>query len=78
MIRARTHVQEKDTQGKFLHGSRCQIAEAKIVARIAYKECFKGSVERNMEATLFQRCKDENVIKKDTMRPLLCNVYEPI
>jgi hypothetical protein len=30
----RRHVKEKDTQGKFLHGSRCQVAEAKC-----YKAC---------------------------------------
>ena len=29
-------------------------------ATIAYKACFKGSVERNMEPTLGQRCKDAN------------------
>jgi hypothetical protein len=34
MLRARRHVQEKDTRGKFLHGSRCQVAEAKC-----YKAC---------------------------------------
>ena len=27
---ARIHVQEKDTRGKFLHGSRCQDAKAKL------------------------------------------------
>jgi hypothetical protein len=74
MLKARRHVQDKDTRGKFLHGSRCQIAEEKSVARLAYKECFKGSVESNMEPTLGQRCKDEtrNAIKHDTTRPLLC------
>jgi hypothetical protein len=34
ILRARRHVQEKDTQGKFLHGSRCQVAEAKC-----YRDC---------------------------------------
>jgi hypothetical protein len=34
MLKARRHVQEKDTQGKFLHGSRCQVIEAKC-----YKAC---------------------------------------
>jgi hypothetical protein len=74
MLKARRHVQDKDTRGKFLHGSRCQIAKEKSVARLAYKECFKGSVERNMEPTLGQRCKDEtrNVIKHDTTRLLPC------
>jgi hypothetical protein len=77
MLRARRHVQEKDTRGKFLHGSRCQVAEARSATRLAYKACFKGSVERNMEPTLGQRHRDANVIKQDTMRPLPCNFYEP-
>jgi hypothetical protein len=29
MLIARKHVQGKDTQGKFLHGSRCHVTEAK-------------------------------------------------
>jgi hypothetical protein len=55
MLKESIHLQEKDTQGKFLHGSRCQVAEARSVARLAYKECFKGSIERNMELALGQR-----------------------
>jgi hypothetical protein len=77
ILRARRHVHEKDTQGNFLHGSRCQIAEEKRVTRLVYKECFKGLVEINMEPTLGQRRRDENVIRQDTMRPLQCNFYEP-
>jgi hypothetical protein len=34
MLRGRRHVLEKDTRGKFLHGSRCLVAEAKC-----YKAC---------------------------------------
>jgi hypothetical protein len=30
-----------------------------------------------MEMTLGQRCKDENVIEQDTMRPPPCNLCEP-
>jgi hypothetical protein len=52
----RIHVQEKDTRGKFLHGSRCQVAEERSVTRLAYKACFKGSFESNMEPALGQRC----------------------
>jgi hypothetical protein len=68
-------VQDKDTWGKFLHGSRCQVAEVRSAARLAYKECFKGLVESKTEPILGQRRKDEthNAIKKDTVRPLLCN-----
>jgi hypothetical protein len=79
ILMARRHVQDKDTQGKFFHGSRCQVAKARSVVRLAYKECFKGSVERNMESALGQRHKMRlaNAIKQDTMRPLLCIFYEP-
>ena len=52
MLRERRHVKDKDTWGKFLHGSRCEVAEERSVARLAYKECFEGSVERNMEQEL--------------------------
>jgi hypothetical protein len=69
MLRERRHVQEKDTWGKFLHGSRCQVTEERSATRLAYKACFKGSVESNMEPALVQRCRDANAIKKDTMKP---------
>jgi hypothetical protein len=77
MLRERRHVQEKETRGKFLHGSRCQVAEEKSATSLMYKACSKGLVESNMEPTLGQRCREANVIKKDTMRPLQCNFYEP-
>jgi hypothetical protein len=59
MLRERRHVQDKDTRGKFLHGSRCQVIQARSVVRIVYKECFKGSVESNMKPALGQRRKYE-------------------
>jgi hypothetical protein len=77
MLKERRHVHEKDTQGKFLHGSRCQVVEVRNATSLTYKACFKGSIERNMELALGQRCKDENVINQDIMIPLLCNFYEP-
>jgi hypothetical protein len=77
ILRERRHVQDKDIRGKFLHGSRCQVAKASSDARLAYKECLKGSVESNMEPTLGQRCKDDthNAIKHDTVRLLLWMFY---
>jgi hypothetical protein len=63
MLIVRIHVQEKDTRGKFVHRSRCQVAEAKCT-RLAYKACFKGSIESNMEPALGQRLRDENMISK--------------
>jgi hypothetical protein len=77
VLRSRRHVQEKDTRGKFLHGSGCQVAEEISATRLAYRACFKVSVERNMETSLGQRCKYANELKKDTMRPLPCNFNEP-
>lgn len=72
-------MQDKDTQGKFLHGSRCQVAEARSAVRHVYKEFFKGSVERNMEMELGQRHKDEtrNAIKNHIMRPFYVIFYDP-
>ena len=64
MLKARRHVQEKDTRGKFLHGLRCQVAEERSDTRLAYKACFKGSTERNMELELVQRRKYANAISK--------------
>ena len=75
---ARRHVQEKDIWGKFLHGSRCQVIEARSDTRLLYKACFKGSVESNMEPTLGQRCRDENVINKTQWNPLQCNLMSPL
>jgi hypothetical protein len=78
MFGARRHVQNKDTQGKFLHGSRCQIAKVKSAPRLAFKECFKCSVESNMELTLGQRRNDEacDAIKHDTTRLLPCKILQ--
>ena len=72
MLKARRHVQDKDTRGKFIYGLRCQITKEKGAARLAYKECFKGSVESNMDLTLGQRCKYEthNAINHDRTRLL--------
>jgi hypothetical protein len=70
-------VQEKDTRGKFLHGSRCQVVEVISATRLAYKSCFKGSVETKMESTSGQRHRDANAIKRDTMRPIQYIFYEP-
>jgi hypothetical protein len=42
--------------------------KGKGVARLAFKECFEGSIDSNMELALGQRCKDEtcDAIKYDT------------
>jgi hypothetical protein len=73
----RRHVHDKDTWGKFLHGSRYQVTEARSVASLMYKECFKGSIKSNIEPTLGQIHKYEthNAIKNDTGIPLLCNFF---
>jgi hypothetical protein len=38
MLKARRHVQDNDTRGKFLRGPRCQIIEGKSATRLTYKE----------------------------------------
>jgi hypothetical protein len=45
--------------------------------RLAYKACFKGSVERNMEPTLGQRHRDEMKLIRHNENPLQCNFNEP-
>jgi hypothetical protein len=59
----RRHVQEKDIRGKFLHGSKCEVAEASAT-RLAYKAWFKGSFESNMEPELGQRRRNANAISR--------------
>jgi hypothetical protein len=39
-------------------------SQMKSATRLAYKACFKGSVERNMESALGLRHRDENTIRK--------------
>jgi hypothetical protein len=74
MFGARRHVQDKDTRENSSMGQGVRSQREKSVARIAFKECFEGSVESNMEPTLGQRHKDEtcNAIKHDTTRLLPC------
>jgi hypothetical protein len=52
--------------------------EGKSATRIAFKECFDGSVNRNMKSTLGKRHKDETciAIKYNTTRLLLCEVLQ--
>jgi hypothetical protein len=42
----------------------CVISQRQSDTRLAYKACFKGSVERNMEMTLGPIHRDENAINK--------------
>jgi hypothetical protein len=50
----------------------------KSATRITFKECFEGSVNRNMNPALGQRRKDEtcDAIKDDTTRLLPCEVLQ--
>jgi hypothetical protein len=61
ILEARRHVQGKDTQENSSTGQGVK-TQRKSDTRIAYKACFKGSVERNMEPALGQRRRDENEI----------------
>jgi hypothetical protein len=53
----------KEHSGKLFHRLRCQDAKASAT-RLAYKACFKGSVESNMEPALGKRRGDENLINR--------------
>jgi hypothetical protein len=63
MIRSRRHVQGKDTRENSSMGQGVK-TQRQSVTRLAYKACFKGSIESNMELELGQRCRDANVINK--------------
>jgi hypothetical protein len=64
------------TLGKIPPWVKVSDRKGKSVARLAFKECFEGSVDSNMEPTLGQRRKDEtcDAIKYDTTRLLPCEV----
>jgi hypothetical protein len=57
MCRKRT-LRENSNMGQGVKSQR------QSATRLAYKACFKGSVERNMEPALDQRHRDTHVIKK--------------
>jgi hypothetical protein len=63
MLRARKHVQEKDTWKNSSKGQGVN-TQRQSATRLAYKACFKGSIESNMEPTLGQRHRYENAISK--------------
>jgi hypothetical protein len=63
MLIARRHVQEKDTRENSSMGQGVR-SQRQSATRLAYKACFKGSVESNMEPTLGQIRRDENLISK--------------
>jgi hypothetical protein len=64
-----TNAQSKETCRKRALGENSSMGQGvrsqrQSATRLAYKACFKGSVERNMEPTLGQRHIDANAIKK--------------
>jgi hypothetical protein len=61
MIRARRHVQGKDTRENSSMGQGVK-TQRQSATRLAYKACFKGLVQRNMEPTLGQRHRNANVM----------------
>jgi len=75
ILRARRHVQGKDTQENSSMGQGVK-TQRQSATWLAYKACFRGLVERNMEPTLGQICRDEKVINK-TQNPLQCIFHEP-
>jgi hypothetical protein len=63
MLRARRHVQGNETRENSSMGQGVK-TQRQSATRLAYKACFKGSIESNMEPTLGQRCRDANAINK--------------
>jgi hypothetical protein len=67
----------KRTLGKippWVKVSRCR---GKSATRLAYKACFKGSVERNMEPTLGQNVGMQMRLTGHNDNTLQCNFNEP-
>jgi hypothetical protein len=56
-------VQENDTRENSSMGQGVK-TQRKSATRLAYKACFRGSIESNMEPELGQIRRDENVINK--------------
>jgi hypothetical protein len=56
-------VQGKDTRENSCMGQGVKM-QRPSATRLAYKACFNGSVESNMESALGQKCRDENVIDR--------------
>ena len=63
MLISRRHVQEEDTWENSSMGQGVK-TQRQSATRIAYKACFRGSIERKMELTLGQIRRDANVISK--------------
>jgi hypothetical protein len=63
MLIARRHVQGKDTWENSSVGQGVKM-QRQSATRLAYKACFKGSIESNMEPTLGQRYRNENEINR--------------
>jgi hypothetical protein len=65
-------VQEKDTRENSSMGQGVK-TQRQSATRLAYKACFKGSVESNMEPTLGQRRRNANAINRHNDNILQCN-----
>jgi hypothetical protein len=63
MLIERKHVQGKDTWENSSMGQGVK-TQRQSATRLAYKACFKGSVESNMELSLGQRHRNENLINR--------------
>jgi hypothetical protein len=71
MCRKRT-LEENSSMGQGVRSQR------QSDTRLAYKACFEGLVESNMEQKLGQRLRDANLISKTQRNPLQCIFNEPI
>ena len=63
ILREMVHIQEKETREKSSMGQGVK-TQRQSATRLAYKACFKGSIESNMEPTLGQRRRYANAVNK--------------
>ena len=74
----KTDVQSKNTQKKSLLGPKVSRRRGKVLQGLRIRHALDGSVERNMELALNQRCRYENVVKKTHNGNILrCKFSEP-
>jgi hypothetical protein len=70
--------ERKGHLGKILHGPKVSRRRGKVLQGLRIRHASDGSVERNMEATLGQRCRYANAINKMHNGNILrCNFNEP-
>jgi hypothetical protein len=76
MLKARRHVQEKDTRENSYMGQGVK-TQRQSATRLAYKACFKGLVESNMEPALGKNAGMQMRLTGHNDNTLQCDFNEP-